>query len=46
MEDAVFAAGTSIESQLRNLAERRTDIFGPDGGETDIGRKVRNRIWC
>jgi len=40
MEDAVFAAGTSIESQLRNLAERRTDIFGPDGGETDIGRKV------
>lgn len=41
VEDQVFAAGTSIESQLRNLAERRTDIFGAsDAGETDIGKKV------
>ena len=27
-EDAVFAQGGSIESSLKHLAERRTDIFG------------------
>lgn len=37
-EDHVFASGSDIGSVLRNLADRRTDIFGVE--ETAIGKKV------
>lgn len=36
-QDAVFAPGTAIESSLKQLAERRTDIFGVGDEETAIG---------
>merc|ERR1719419_882765 len=36
----VFAQGASIDSSLRNMAARRTDIFGAGDVETDIGKKV------
>ena len=39
----VFAPGQSIESNLKNLAERRTDIFGVGdeaAQETGIGQKM------
>ena len=42
-EDAVYAGGRSIESNLRSLAERRTDIFGVGeeaAQETAIGKKM------
>merc|ERR1719354_1169027 len=42
-EDVVFAPGGSIESNLKQLAERRSDIFGVGEGahdETYIGLKV------
>ena len=42
-EDAVFAAGGSIENSLKGLAERRTDIFGvgEDAAlEAGIGKKM------
>lgn len=42
-EDAVFAPGQAIESQLKKLAERRTDIFGVGedaAHETGIGKKI------
>ena len=42
-EDAVFAAGGSIESSLKDLASRRTDIFGvgEDAAlEAGIGKKM------
>ena len=42
-EDAVFAAGASIDSSLKGLAERRTDIFGvgEDAAlEAGIGKKM------
>ncbi|KAI1289468.1 Splicing factor 3A subunit 1 [Halotydeus destructor] len=39
-KEEVFAPGTSIESSLKNLAERRTDIFGSGDVETEIGRKI------
>lgn len=32
--------GTSIESSLKQFAERRTDIFGSGMEETAIGKKV------
>ena len=35
----VFAPGASIENSLRNMASRRTDIFGAGDEETDIGKK-------
>lgn len=38
----VFAPGSAIGSSLKNLAERRTDIFGVGDEETGIGKKVRN----
>lgn len=41
-EDAVFAPGQSIESSLKRLAERRTDIFGVGEEavqEAEIGKK-------
>ena len=43
VEEQVYAPGTSIESSLRNLAERRTDIFGVGdeaAHETAIGKKM------
>ena len=39
----VFAPGQSIESNLKNLAERRTDIFGVGdeaASEAMIGQKM------
>lgn len=42
-EDVVFAPGQSIESSLKHLAERRTDIFGVGdeaAQETGIGQKM------
>eukprot|EP00088_Acartia_fossae_P052399 TRINITY_DN5917_c0_g1_i4.p1 TRINITY_DN5917_c0_g1~~TRINITY_DN5917_c0_g1_i4.p1 ORF type:complete len:773 (-),score=302.98 TRINITY_DN5917_c0_g1_i4:60-2378(-) len=41
-EDVVFAPGMAIESNLKQLAERRSDIFGVGEGneETYIGLKV------
>jgi len=37
-EDEVYAAGSDISASLRDLADRRTDIFGVE--ETAIGKKV------
>lgn len=39
-QDNVFAAGTAIEASLKQLAERRTDIFGIGDEETVIGKKL------
>ncbi|XP_018321307.1 splicing factor 3A subunit 1 [Agrilus planipennis] len=39
-QDQVFAAGTSIDASLKQLAERRTDIFGVGDEETAIGKKI------
>ncbi len=42
-EDAVFAPGQSIETSLKHLAERRTDIFGVGeeaAQEAAIGQKI------
>lgn len=36
----VYAAGTAIEASLKQLAERRTDIFGVGDEETVIGKKL------
>ena len=44
-EDAVYAPGGSIDSSLKHLAERRTDIFGvgEEGAqEAAIGKKMGN----
>jgi splicing factor 3A subunit 1 len=38
-QEEVFA-GSSIESSLKHLAERRTDIFGAGTEEAGIGKKV------
>ena len=43
-EEEVFAAGSSIGSSLKQLAERRTDIFGAGTEETQIGKKVLGPI--
>lgn len=39
-EEAVFASGSQIQDSLKNLAERRTDIFGMNDEETAIGRRI------
>ncbi|GAB0097393.1 splicing factor 3A subunit 1 [Sergentomyia squamirostris] len=39
-QDNVYAVGTAIEASLKQLAERRTDIFGIGDEETMIGRKL------
>lgn len=39
-QDNVFAVGTAIEASLKQLAERRTDIFGVGDEETVIGKKL------
>lgn len=38
--DTVFALGGAVESSLKHLAERRTDIFGVGTDEVRIGRKL------
>lgn len=39
-QEEVIAGGSSIESSLKHLAERRTDIFGAGTEEAGIGKKV------
>ncbi|RWS31181.1 splicing factor 3A subunit 1-like protein [Leptotrombidium deliense] len=39
-QEEVFAPGSAIESSLKQLAERRTDIFGSGDEETAIGKKI------
>lgn len=39
-QEEVYAPGSSIESSLKQLAERRTDIFGVGVEETVIGKKI------
>ncbi|CAG0883335.1 unnamed protein product [Darwinula stevensoni] len=39
-QESVFAPGVAIESSLKQLAERRTDIFGVGDEETQIGKKI------
>lgn len=39
-QETVYAAGTAIEESLKQLAERRTDIFGVGDEETVIGKKL------
>lgn len=39
-QDTVFAAGSAIDASLKQLAERRTDIFGVGDEETVIGKKL------
>jgi len=39
-EETVFASGSQIQSSLKNLAERRTDIFGMNDAETAIGQRI------
>jgi splicing factor 3A subunit 1 len=36
----LFCAGSAIEASLKQLAERRTDIFGVGDEETAIGKKI------
>ncbi|CAB4001968.1 Splicing factor 3A subunit 1 [Paramuricea clavata] len=38
--ESVFASGTSMESNLKHIAQRRTDIFGAGDVETFIGQKI------
>lgn len=39
-QEEVFAPGVAIESSLKQMAERRTDIFGVGIDETEIGKKI------
>lgn len=39
-QEEVFAPGSAIDSNLKQLAERRTDIFGIGTEETQIGKKI------
>lgn len=39
-QEEVIAAGSDIDISLRQLAERRTDIFGVGTEETQIGKKA------
>ncbi|KAI0212588.1 Splicing factor 3A subunit 1 [Lamellibrachia satsuma] len=39
-QEEVFAAGSAIDSSLKQLAERRTDIFGYGTEEKKIGEKI------
>ncbi|KAF5399274.1 hypothetical protein PHET_06790 [Paragonimus heterotremus] len=39
-QDQVYAAGNLIDSSLKQLAERRTDIFGIGVDEIQIGKKL------
>ena len=46
-QEEVFAPGGAIAGSLKQLSERRTDIFGVGAEETQIGKKVKFRtmIW-
>lgn len=39
-EETVYAPGSAIEASLKQLAERRTDIFGVGDEEAAIGKKL------
>ncbi|KAL1132268.1 hypothetical protein AAG570_010225, partial [Ranatra chinensis] len=39
-QESVYAGGSAIEASLKQLAERRTDIFGVGDEETAIGKKI------
>ncbi|XP_063216659.1 splicing factor 3A subunit 1 [Bacillus rossius redtenbacheri] len=39
-QESVYAPGSAIEMSLKQLAERRTDIFGVGDEETAIGKKI------
>lgn len=39
-QENVYAAGSAIEASLKQLAERRTDIFGVGDEEAAIGKKI------
>ncbi|KAK4336774.1 hypothetical protein RND71_043861 [Anisodus tanguticus] len=39
-QEEVYAPGVAIESSLKQMAERRTDIFGSGIDETEIGKKI------
>ena len=39
-QEEVYAPGSAIDSSLKNMAQRRTDIFGSGAEETQIGKKV------
>lgn len=39
-QEEVYAQGTAIENSLKQMAERRTDIFGSGIDETEIGKKI------
>lgn len=43
-QEEVFAPGSAIETSLKQLAERRTDIFGIGIEETQIGKKVCKKL--
>lgn len=40
LTDMHCIAGSAIEASLKQLAERRTDIFGVGDEETAIGKKI------
>ena len=40
LTDVHCLAGSAIEASLKQLAERRTDIFGVGDEETAIGKKI------
>ena len=39
-------SGAHVDQALKDLAKRRTDIFGTGAQEAVIGRKVRSRPRC
>jgi len=39
-QEEVYAQGSAISDQLKDLAARRTDIFGSGAEETQIGKKI------
>lgn len=41
-QDQVYATGSLIESSLKQLAKRRTDIFGVGSEETQIGKTLND----
>lgn len=40
MEESALASGLTVSENLKQLAERRTDIFGTGDQETAIGKKI------
>lgn len=39
-QEEVFTVGSSMVSNLKEMAQRRSDIFGPSTQETSIGEKI------